>query len=96
MEPLPRPVFDRELNQISLREIFRKDENGNYLFFDATESRDECQKKYRIPDHQRYNKWSFGAKFTVIDSIYKNFIIGSLSLSRHPNDEIGFYFNIED
>lgn len=96
MEPLPRPVFDRELNQISLREIFRKDENGNYLFFDATESRDECQKKYRIPDHQRYNKWSVGAKFTVIDSIYKNFIIGSLSLSRHPNDEMGFYFNIED
>tara|TARA_B100000579_G_scaffold67417_1_gene50500 strand:- start:7953 stop:9122 length:1170 start_codon:yes stop_codon:yes gene_type:complete len=97
MEPIPKEVFDRELGQISIRELFRHDEEGNYMDFDTTEDRDTCQKKYRIPTHQRYNKWSADAKNTIIESIFKNYIIGQLSFSRHVDvDTGGFYFNIED
>ena len=96
LEPLPRPVFDRELGQISLREIFQKDEEGNYINFDATKVRDTCSMKYRIPIHQRYNKWNSEAKETIIESVFQSFIIGNLSLSRHSDGQMGFYFNIED
>lgn len=96
MTSLPRQVFDRELGQISLREIFQKDEEGNYMNFDATQDRGTCVMKFRIPGHQRFNRWELLAKETILDSIFKGFIIGSISLSRHSDGQMGFYFNIED
>lgn len=95
MEPLPRKIFDRDLGQITIRELFQKDEEGNYINLDTTDNRDTCTKRYRIPTHQRYNKWSPEAKETIIDSVYKNYIIGSLSLSRHGNG-ITWYLDFED
>ena len=69
MEALPSKIFNRELAQISIRELFEKDEEGNYVNLDTTSDRDTCQMLYRIPGHQRYNKWSNDAKETIIDSV---------------------------
>ena len=96
MEPLPSKVFERELGQISIRELFQKDEEGNYVNLDTTSDRDNCQKLYRIPEHQRYNRWNNDAKETIIDSMFKNYIVGALSLSRHNDGEMGWFFDIED
>ena len=95
---IPRPVFDRQIGEISLRDIFEKDDDDEYIHFDATEDRRTSRKKYRIALHQRFNKWSHKAKETIIESIFLNYIIGSLSLSQHVDREhIGnFYYDIED
>ena len=95
---IPRPIFDRQIGEISLRDIFEKDDDDEYIHFDATEDRRTSRKKYRIALHQRFNKWSHKAKETIIESIFLNYIIGSLSLSQHVDREhIGnFYYDIED
>ena len=95
-DPIPSPVFERELGQITIRELFAKGGDVSYLDFDATEDRSQTQKKYRIPIHQRFNRWSSDDKQSLIASIFLNYIIGNISLSRHPNDAMVFYFNIED
>lgn len=95
-DPIPSPVFERELGQIPLRELFAKDGGGTYLNFDSTEDRDQTKKKYRIPIHQRFNRWSSDDKQSLIASIFLNYIIGSISLSRHHDGEMGFYENIQD
>lgn len=95
-DPIPSAVFERELGQITIRELFAKGGDGSYLDFDATEDRSQTQKKYRIPIHQRFNRWSSDDKQSLIASIFLNYIIGNISLSRHPNDAMDFYFNIED
>tara|TARA_Y100000389_G_scaffold178316_1_gene191382 strand:+ start:9321 stop:10508 length:1188 start_codon:yes stop_codon:yes gene_type:complete len=98
MSDIPSKVFEREIHQISLREIFEKDENGIYINFDSTIDRIQCNLKYRIPLHQRFNKWNSEAKHNIIDSVYKNYIIGGISFSRHSSDDGDglFYFDIED
>ena len=96
MEPIPRKVFERELGQMTLRELFQKNEEGDYVNLDTTVDRDTCQKRIRIPEHQRYNKWNADAKETIIDSIFKNYIIGALSLSRHSDGDMTWYLDIED
>lgn len=94
---IPNRIFDRQIGEISLREIFEKDEYGNYINFDSTEDRETCKKKYRIPIHQRFNKWNIEAKETTIESIFYNYIIGSISLSQHVDtNNSDFYWNIED
>lgn len=93
---LPRPVFDREVGQIFLREFFQKDDDGNYLNFDANQDRNNSNMKYRTPIHQRYNKWASDAKRDLIESIYMNYATPSIILSRHSDGEMNFYFNIED
>ena len=93
---LPRPVFDRESTQIFLREFFQKDDDGNYVNFDANQDRNNSNMKYRIPIHQRYNKWTSDAKRDLIESIYMNYATPSIILSRHSDGETNFYFNIED
>jgi len=93
---LPKKVFERDLGQISLREIFEKNED-QYIHIDTTYDRNECKRKYRIPLHQRYEKFSHVAKETIIDSHWKNYIIGSISLSQHVDMTDGtIYYNIED
>ena len=95
-DPIPSAVFERELGQITIRELFSTGGDGSYLDFDATEDRSQTQKKYRIPIHQRFNRWSSDDKQSLIASIFLNYIIGNISLSRHPNNAMDFYFNIED
>ena len=96
MEAPPNKVFDRELGSIVIRKLFEKDEEGGYVALDTTEDRETCEKKYRIPGHQRYNKWTLEAKENTIDSIWRNYIIGSLSLSRQSDGNLGWFLDIED
>lgn len=96
MEPLPREIFKRELGQITVRELLKKDENGEYINLDTTDDRETCTKRYRIPTHQRHDKWTPEAKETIIDSMAKGYIVGSLSFSRHTNNDGTCYINIED
>lgn len=96
--PIPGKVFDREVGQVvSIADLFVRDEAGNYIDLNTSGPRGaECSLKYRVPDHQRYHKKSRDAKITIIDSVWKNYIIGGLALSRHPDNEMCFYLNIED
>jgi hypothetical protein len=96
MEALPNKVFDRELGSILIRKLFEKDEEGGYVALDTTSDRETCEKEYRIPEHQRYNKWTLEAKENTIDSIWRNYIIGSLSLSRQSDGNLGWFLDIED
>jgi len=94
---IPPQIFDREFTQITIRQLFAKDNEGNYEIFNALDSRGNCNKKYRIPGHQRYYKnWNQEGKEDLIDSVYKGYIIGGISVSRHIEDLTRFYFNIED
>ena len=93
---LPPKIFDREFGQLTLRQLFEKDADGNYVKFNALDDRKEVSgKRYRIPNHQRFNKFSDDDKHTLIDSIYRGYIIGGISVSRHISED-SFYFNIED
>lgn len=94
---IPSKVFERENGQLTIREIFKKDEQGQFENFDSKEKRGPtCRKLYRIPEHQRYNKWTKDDKCQLIESIYKNYIIGTISMSRHIDSDGQWYFNIED
>ena len=93
-DEIPEAVFDRTLTTVTIGEIFRKD-NDNYINIETTHDRANTNKKYRIPIHQRHNKWKPDDKKTLIDSIWKNYIIGGISLSQQP-DGRQVYFNIED
>tara|TARA_Y100000389_G_C17467270_1_gene526795 strand:- start:3220 stop:4401 length:1182 start_codon:yes stop_codon:yes gene_type:complete len=96
---IPRQVFERETGQTSLREFFRKDEDGDYMNFDSHENRNTCEKKFRIPVHQRFNRWSQEAKIELILSLWMNYATPSIILSQHAqmnNGQMGFYYNIED
>jgi hypothetical protein len=93
---LPPKIFEREFGQITLRQLFEKDDNGDYVKFNALDDRVEASdKKFRIPNHQRFNNFSDDDKYTLIDSVYRGYIIGGISISRHIHAD-GFYFNIED
>ena len=93
-DEIPEAVFDRTLTTVTIGEIFRKD-NDNYINIETTDDRANTNKKYRIPIHQRHNKWKPDDKKTLIDSIWKNYIIGGISLSQQP-DGRQVYYNIED
>lgn len=92
---IPSKIFEREHGQISIREIFEKNEINEYIRFDSKEDRSNTKKQYRIPIHQRFNKWTNSDKEDLIESIFMNYIIGAISLSRHV-DDTSFYFDIED
>ena len=79
---------------VIISKIFRKDEN-DYINIETTSDREHTNKKYRIPKHQRHNKWNTDDKKNLIDSVWKNYIIGGISLSQHPDGRL-VYFNIED
>lgn len=93
-DEIPEPIFNRTLSTITIGEIFRK-VNEEYINIETTSDREHTNKKYRIPIHQRHNKWKLDDKMTLIDSIWKNYIIGGISLSQHP-DGRQVYYNIED
>ena len=70
---IPKAVFDRTLTTTTIGELFRKNENGEYINIDTTDNRNTTDKKYRIPIHQRHNKWNGDDKKGLIDSIWKNY-----------------------
>jgi len=92
---IPEAVFDRTLTTINIGELFQKNNNDEYTNIETTQDRTNTNKKYRIPIHQRHNKWKQDDKRTLIDSIWKNYIIGGISLSQQPSGR-QVYFNIED
>jgi len=92
---IPEAVFDRTLTTINIGELFQKNNNDEYTNIETTQDRTNTNKKYRIPIHQRHNKWKQDDKRTLIDSIWKNYIIGGISLSQQPFGR-QVYFNIED
>ena len=94
-DEIPEAVFDRTLTTVNIGELFKKNNNDEYVNIETTNDRAHTNKKYRIPIHQRHNKWKSDDKKTLIDSIWKNYIIGGISLSQQP-DGRQVYFNIED
>ena len=65
--------------------------------FDPSD-RVSSDRKYRIPEHQRYPSWGQSNKERLVDSVMSNYPIGQITLTKHndPTQEGEEYFNIQD
>jgi hypothetical protein len=67
---------------------------------DQANCRQTSAKKYRIPEHQRFNdRWSKTMRERLIDSVMSDFPIHAMVLSthyEHVGDEVVEYFNVQD
>ena len=81
------PVL-REHITCTLRSLISPDD------FDPSD-RVSSDKKYRVPDHQRYPSWPQNNKERLVDSVMTNYPIGQITLTKHHQDGEE-YFNIQD
>jgi hypothetical protein len=81
------PVL-REHITCTLRSLISPDD------FDPND-RLSSDKKYRVPDHQRYPSWPQNNKERLVDSVMTNYPIGQITLTKHHQDGEE-YFNIQD
>ncbi len=92
---IPKTTIRRELlSPISLRELFEKDENDEYVYFDYIKRKSDTL-QYSIPDHQRYPQWNKEKKEMLIDSIFCGYTITGVILSEHIKNGKKMY-DIED
>ena len=83
------PVI-REHITCTLRSLVSPDD------FDPND-RVSSDKKYRVPDHQRYPSWTQPNKERLVDSVMTNYPIGQITLTKHNDPTTGEeYFNIQD
>ena len=96
MEEIPSKVVKQEvLTPITLRELFEKDEDGNYIMFDSYERSNDTL-EYCIPEHQRLPQWNNENKERLIETIFFNYPIGTITLSEYRKDDGNIKYNIED
>lgn len=78
-----------------LGNLFEKDEETDQpIRFDSA-SRHESVLDYRIPIHQRHPSWKKDKQDKLIDSVMRNYPIGSMIVSKRIEDNTEFY-TIED
>lgn len=67
---------------------------------DQANCRQTSAKKYRIPEHQRFNdRWSNTMRERLVDSVMSDFPIHAMVLSihyEHVGEEVVEYFNVQD
>ena len=93
-------IISRETVASALSELIDDVRFNPYKPQDQTNCRETSNKKYRIPEHQRFNKrWSVPMCNRLVDSVMKDYPIHAMVLSKH-HDRIGNetieYFNIQD
>ena len=91
--------IDREYKELKLKDIFER-RNGeigiaNSKYFNSEAEREDSQLKYRIPEHQRFQKWNNSKKQRIVETVLSNFPMSGIIVSRHvKNAET--YYDIED
>ena len=96
MEEIPSKVVKQEvLESISLRELFEKDEEGNYTMFDSYKRSNDTL-EYCIPEHQRLPQWNKENKEKLIETIFFGYPIGTITLSEYRKEDGNIKYNIED
>ena len=97
MEAFPESTIERDFVTKSLGELFDRNANDQFKYFNYLDSRDTCNLKYRIPEHQRYPQWPKVKKFDLINTIFNGFTMGGFILSEHfDKDKQSLYYNFED
>tara|TARA_B100000745_G_scaffold284696_1_gene219507 strand:- start:344 stop:1495 length:1152 start_codon:yes stop_codon:yes gene_type:complete len=100
-ETIPTRIMKREfITPISLRDLFEKDDEGEYIRFNNTIRYDEdnlygSELEYRIPDHQRTPKWDKIRMRELIDTVFMGLTMSGIILSEYYTDRNRKY-NIED
>ena len=96
MEEIPNKVVKQEvLTPITLRELYEKDEDGNYTMFDSY-LRSNNTLEYNIPEHQRLPQWNKENKEKLIETIFFGYPIGTITLSEHRKEDGNIKYDIED
>ena len=90
--------MDREFQPRTLRELFEKDEDENFINFNYKNRDDDTrnQLKYRIPEHQRFPQWNKEDKQILINTIFKNYPISSIIVSEKVINGSDIVYDIED
>ena len=93
---LPTKVVKQEvLTPISLREMFEKDDDGEYIVFDSYKRFNDTL-EYCIPEHQRMPQWNKDNKEKFIETIFYGYPIGTITLSEYRKEDGNIKYNIED
>lgn len=89
----------REYKELKLKDIFeiRNGEVGiaHSKYFNSEAEREDSQLKYRIPEHQRFQKWNKTKKQRIVETVLSNFPMSGIIVSRHVEDA-ETYYDIED
>ena len=94
-DTIPPALISRRIFTRSLYEILEKDDSGAPKYFDSTlENRTDSTLLYRIPEHQRWPQWAKPKLRKLVDSVFKNFTIQCVILSKHYDTRE--YFDFED
>ena len=95
---IPTTNITRSYQYFTLGELFEKEENKDgsirKVNFDHN-LRNESGLRFRIPEHQRFPQWKLEKQRRLVESIFKNFPMSGIILSKRIQDNTEF-FDIED
>ena len=95
---IPTTNITRSYQYLTLGELFEKADNEDgssmKVYFDHN-LRNDSDLRYRIPEHQRFPQWKIERQRGLVQSIFKNFPMSGIILSKRIEDNTEF-FDIED
>lgn len=95
---IPTTNIIRSYQFLTLGELFENADNedgiSKKVYFDHN-LRNDSGLRYRIPEHQRFPQWSLPKQRGLVESIFKNFPMSGIILSKRIQDNKEF-FDIED
>lgn len=94
MIEVPSKVMDRDTRTLTLGDILERKTDGSPRYFDHR-MRPKSNLKYRIPIHQRYPQWKDEQREKLIDTVFRNFPMSGIVVSRHVDDD-SIYYDFED
>jgi hypothetical protein len=93
-------IISRKSLSHPLSELIDDERFNPYKPQDQVNCRQISNKKYRIPEHQRFNdRWSSSMHKRLVESVMSDYPIHAMVLSSHydhTGDEVVEYFNIQD
>jgi hypothetical protein len=93
-------IISRKSVTHQLSELIDDERFNPYKPQDQANCRQTSNKKYRIPEHQRFNdRWSGSMHKRLVESVMSDFPIHAMVLSSHyerVGEEVVEYFNIQD
>ena len=97
MSAFPDSNIERDFVTKTIGELFDRNSNGEFKYFNHSDDRGTCNLKYRIPQHQRYPQWTEEKKDRLIDTIFNGYTMGGFILSEHyDRTQNMLFYNIED
>jgi hypothetical protein len=90
-DTIPEGEMVGNVDNITIGHIFEKDENGKPIRFNSKKDRtvQGLPMSYEIPIRQRYGaeKWSDDKKKRLINSVFRNFPIGGITVSQQVHTD---------